>query len=91
MGLTQMVFRVRRALDVAEARLDEPVEPPAHAYDALETHPFHLVVGTYLSAAGTIAAAALTTAVLARRHEALLGPLAPILFRAGAAGAPSDA
>lgn len=91
MGLTQMMARVRGTLDLAEARLDESVERPAHAYDGLETHPFHLAVGTYLSAAGLIAAAALTTAVLANRHEVPLGPLAPILFRADAAKAPGDA
>jgi len=91
MGLLQMVARVRAALDVAEARLEHPVEVPAHAYDGLETHPFHLAVGTYLSAAGLIAAAALVAAVLATRHAAPLGPLDPILFRAGAADAPGAA
>lgn len=66
MGLVQLVDRMHRMLDAAEAGLTDPPQRPAHAYDLFGTHPFHLAVGTYLSAAGLAAGALLTTVVLAR-------------------------
>jgi hypothetical protein len=79
MGLTQVVDRVHTMLDAAEAAPDAPDAPPAHAYDLFDRHPFHLAVGSYLSAAGLISAAALTVVVLAARHDATTPALAPHL------------
>jgi hypothetical protein len=66
-------------LDAADAAPARPDAPPAHAYDLFDRHPFHLAVGSYLSAAGLISAAALTVAVLAARHDTPTPALAPHL------------
>ena len=79
MGLHQLVARAASMRDRAEARLDDPPERPAHAYDGLDAHPFHLAVGTYLSAAGLVAAAAQTVAILAAGHDEPLGGLDALL------------
>jgi hypothetical protein len=86
MGLRQLVARAASMRDRAEARLDDPPTRPAHAYDGLDASPFHLAVGTYLSAAGLVAAAALALAAIAARHGRPPGPLATVL-EAGAAEA----
>jgi hypothetical protein len=79
MGLLQLLARVHAMLDAAEAAPEAPDAPPAHAYDQFDRHPFHLAVGSYLSAAGLISAAALTVVVLAARHDAATPALAPIV------------
>jgi len=79
MGLTQLLERAHDMLAAAEAAPSEPVARPAHAYDLFDRHPFHLAVGSYLSAAGLMSAAALTVAVLAARHGAATPALAPHL------------
>lgn len=86
MGLTQLLERVHAMLGAAEAAPDAPDAPPAHAYDLFDRHPFHLAVGSYLSAAGLISAAAMTVVVLAARHRAPTPALAPIV--GAGAGAP---
>jgi hypothetical protein len=80
MGLRQLVARAAAMRDRAEARLDDPPERPAHAYDGLDAHPFHLAVGTYLSAAGLVAAAALVVAILAARHGVPQSRLEGVLY-----------
>ena len=79
MGLLQVLERVHAMLDAAEAAPDAPDARPAHAYDQFDRHPFHLAVGSYLSAAGLISAAAMTVVVLAARHQAPTPALAPIV------------
>ena len=79
MGLTQLLRRVHAMLDAAEAAPSAPDARPAHAYDQFDRHPFHLAVGSYLSAAGLISAAALTVVVLAARHDAATPALAPLV------------
>ncbi len=79
MGLMQLLERVHAMLDAAVAAPAAPGAPPAHAYDLFDRHPFHLAVGSYLSAAGLISAAALTVVVLAARHDAPTHALAPIV------------
>jgi hypothetical protein len=79
MGLTQLLQRVHAMLAAAEAAPSEPDARPAHAYDLFDRHPFHLAVGSYLSAAGLVSAAALTVVVLAARHGAATPALAPHL------------
>ncbi|HEX7001491.1 MAG TPA: BPL-N domain-containing protein [Trueperaceae bacterium] len=65
MGLLQLVDRIHAMLDRAEGAIPRPAERPAHAYDLFDTHPFHLAMGSYLSAAGLAAAALLTVVTLA--------------------------
>ncbi|MDF1523266.1 MAG: hypothetical protein P1P87_10660 [Trueperaceae bacterium] len=79
MGLLQLLARVHAMLDAAKAAPEAPEARPAHAYDPFDRHPFHLAVGSYLSAAGLISAAALTVVVLAARHDAATPALAPHL------------
>ena len=80
MGLTQLLERVHVMLDAAEAAPTAPDTPPTHAYDLFDRHPFHLAVGSYLSAAGLVSAAALTVVVLAARHDAPIPALAPVTW-----------
>ena len=69
MGLVQLVERIHAMLGAAErAGSDAPLRP-AHAYDLFDRHPFHLSVGSYLSAAGLVSAALLIVQVLAARHD----------------------
>jgi hypothetical protein len=79
MGLTQLLARTEAMLAGAERAAATPPERPAHAYDLFDRHPFHLAVGSYLSAAGLISAAAMTVVVLAARHRAATPALAPIV------------
>jgi len=65
MGLLQLVDRIHAMLDRAEGALPRPAERPAHAYDLFDTHPFHLAMGSYLSAAGLAAATLLTVTTMA--------------------------
>lgn len=80
MGLIQLLERANADLEHAERQLHCPPEQPAHAYDALDRHPFHLTVGTYLSAGGLLAAAALVVAILSDRHDRHTGALHHALF-----------
>ena len=58
MGTCQLLDH---ALELAQRAVDPATEWPdlTGAYDQLETHPYHLLVSSYLSAGGLIAAAAL--------------------------------
>ncbi len=58
MGVCQLLDR---ALELAQRAVDPETEWPdfTGAYDQLGTHPYHHLVGSYLSAGGLIAAAAL--------------------------------
>jgi hypothetical protein len=82
MGLKQLLARIAGLLMTAEARAAEPPQRPAHAYDLFDSHPFHLAVGSYLSAAGLVSAARLTVAILAARHEPGQLWLRSLLWRA---------
>jgi hypothetical protein len=72
MGLMQLGERITALLERAERELSTPPERPAHAYDLFDRHPYHLAVGSYLSAAGLTSAALLLVAVIAARHGAPL-------------------
>jgi hypothetical protein len=80
MGLTQLLERIGSMLDGAERLALEPPRRPAHAYDLFDAHPFHLAVGSYLSAAGLVSAAALIVVTLAARHAAPTPALAPVVW-----------
>jgi hypothetical protein len=69
MGLSQLLRAVHRQLDATDEALHRPARKPAHAYDLFDTHPFHLAVGSYLSAAGLSAAALLLVALLLARQR----------------------
>lgn len=69
-GLTQLIARIHAMLDAAEQALLLSPRRPQHAYDLFDSHPFHLTVGSYLSAAGLTAAAMLVSGLLAFRHGA---------------------
>jgi hypothetical protein len=73
MGLRQVLAKLHVQLDEAERLLAAPPRRPAHAYDLFDAHPFHLAMGSYLSAAGMAAAALLTVTVL----HALRGDAGP--------------
>lgn len=57
----------------------------------VDEHPFHLTVGTYLSAAGLAAAALLITVVLGSRHGAASPWCIPLLWADAAAVSPDRA
>lgn len=79
MGLCQLAERAEDALLAARRQMASP-PPLTHAYDGLQTHPFHLAVGSYLSAAGLSAAAllsAVTVAALVGRSDTV--PLSSLL------------
>ena len=80
MGLLQLAEQAEDALAAAERGASDGPEPLAHAYDGLDQHPFHLAVGSYLSAAGLVAGAALQTATAAALQGRPLGPLGRRLF-----------
>lgn len=64
MGLLQLAGKIHSQLDCSEGALKQPPVKPAHAYDMFDSHPFHLAMGSYLSAAGMAAAALLTVTVM---------------------------
>lgn len=66
MGLTILVQQVRKMLLAGQASLDTNPKPLNFAYDGLDWHPYHLLVGSYLSAAGLAAATLLSSATLGR-------------------------
>ncbi len=68
MGLLQIASRLHSQLDEAERSAARPPVRPAHAYDLFDSHPFHLAMGSYLSAAGMAAAALLAVALIAAGH-----------------------
>ncbi len=80
MGLWQLAERIDAMLQGAETNASLAPRRPAHAYDLFDTHPFHLAVGSYLSAAGLVAAALLSVQVLAARHDARLPEAERSLF-----------
>src|SRR5690606_29003703 len=67
MGLIQLLSFLQGQLDNAERLIDQPPRRPAHAYDLFDAHPYHLAMGSYLSAAGMAAASLLIVAVLAAK------------------------
>jgi hypothetical protein len=86
MGLQQLLLRIGTMLSDAEARAEEPPQRPAHAYDLFDRHPFHLAVGSYLSAAGLMSAALLLVAILAARHQRRIAGLEGRLWQQPAEG-----
>lgn len=84
MGLLQLAEQAEAMLQRAEEAAERGPRALAHAYDGLADHPFHLAVGSYLSAAGLVAGAALQAAALAADGDRPLGPLATWLFLEGA-------
>ncbi len=87
MGLLQLAEQAEAALAAAERAAADGPAPLAHAYDGLDRHPFHLAVGSYLSAAGLVAGAALQTATAAALRDRPLGALEARLFPAEPAAA----
>ncbi|MFN2323797.1 MAG: hypothetical protein ABR510_12670 [Trueperaceae bacterium] len=69
MGVAQMAERMHDMLDRAEELTDAAPGRPAHAYDLFDSHPYHLAVATYLSAAGLAAGARSIVTVLRARQE----------------------
>jgi len=86
MGLQQLLLRIGTMLSDAEARAEEPPQRPTHAYDLFDRHPFHLAVGSYLSAAGLMSAALLLVAILAARHQRRIAGLEGRLWQQPAEG-----
>lgn len=82
MGLTQLVAKIHAMLDGAELTLLQQPQRPQHAYDLFDSHPFHLAVGSYLSAAGLTAGALLVSALLAFRHGATTAGSEALLWTA---------
>jgi hypothetical protein len=80
MGLLQLAAEAEALIASASRAAQDGPAPLAHAYDGLDRHPFHLAVGSYLSAAGLVAGAALQAATLAADRQLALGPLAAWLF-----------
>ena len=74
MGLRQLVARIEKGVAAARRQLYEDATPPAHAYDGMDSHPYHLAAASYLSAAGLTAAAflSLTVIVMAVGHGELV-------------------
>jgi hypothetical protein len=65
MGLVQLLDTAERMTATAERQLSAEPVPMAHAYDALDIHPYQQLVGSYLSAVGLVACTALSSAVIA--------------------------
>ncbi|GAA3994449.1 hypothetical protein GCM10022631_00590 [Deinococcus rubellus] len=63
-GLRQLARRVHELIDQAEAQLGLPLPAQTFPYDAWERSPYHLLVSSYLSAAGVIASASLAASTL---------------------------
>ncbi len=80
MGLVQLVERIHAMLGAAERTECDAPHRPTHAYDLFDRHPFHLAVGSYLSAAGLVSAALLITHVLAARHAVHVPEAARLLW-----------
>lgn len=76
MGTCQLLGQ---ALSLAQRAVDSETEWPKFtgAYDQLGTHPYHLLVGSYLSAGGLIAAAALQVAAFTTTNKLPLPHLIP--------------
>ena len=87
MGLTQLVAKIHSLLDAAEQALQRQPRRPLHAYDLFDSHPFHLAVGSYLSAAGLTAAALLVSGLLAFRHGATTADSEALLWTSQHMGA----
>lgn len=63
-GIEQLTERIRTVIRTAADRLDRDPTPLAHAYDQLDSHPYQLAVGSYLSGIGLISCAALAATVV---------------------------
>ncbi|MDB5045491.1 MAG: beta-lactamase [Deinococcus sp.] len=81
-GLAQLARSIHALLDRAELRLQWPVPAQTFPYDAWEDHPYHLLVSSYLSAAGLSASASLAAGILGRLGgaQAVPHPLASADF-----------
>lgn len=88
-GVLQQIDRAERMLRRAEARFDAALPAFEHAYDHLDDSPFHLAVGSYLSAAGVFGNALLLLQMQKARLENAMtaAALAPQAARDLAAGA----
>jgi len=80
LGLRPLARRIREGQRLGAVRLSADPQPLAHAYDQFGSHPFQILVGSYLSVAGVIASAALAATVVglaaAPAVEAPTGPAA---------------
>ena len=90
LGLSQLVAAIHGMLDGAEQALLREPRKPRHAYDLFDSHPFHLAVGSYLSAAGLTAGALLLSALLAFRHGATTADSEALLWAAPRPDDPSQ-
>ena len=77
MGTCQLLGQ---ALSLAQQAVDPETEWPKFtgAYEQLGTHPFHLLVGSYLSAGGLVAAAALQVTAFTTTNKLPLPHSAPL-------------
>jgi hypothetical protein len=66
MGLTALVQQVHKTLLAGQAALASEPKPLSFAYDGLDWHPYQLLVGSYLSAAGLAAATLLSSVTFGR-------------------------
>ncbi|UQN09131.1 BPL-N domain-containing protein [Deinococcus sp. QL22] len=73
-GLAQLARHITALLDRAELRLQAPVPAQTFPYDAWEDHPYHLLVSSYLSAAGLTASASLAAGILGRLNGVQVAP-----------------
>jgi len=73
-GLAQLAHQITALLDRAELRLQSPVPAQTFPYDAWEDHPYHLLVSSYLSAAGLTACASLAAGILGRFNGVQVAP-----------------
>src|SRR5690606_5138891 len=91
MGLLQLLARMHTQLDEAERLLPTRPRRPEHAYDLFDAHPFHLAMGSYLSAAGLAAAAFLVVTVLVARSGQRFTAGDELLWADGAGALDSNA
>ncbi len=63
-GLKQLARRVHALMDQAQAQLGSPLPDQTSPYGAWERSSYHLLVSSYLSAAGVIASASLAASTL---------------------------
>jgi hypothetical protein len=78
-GLRQLVRMIETFIDDGEQKLAGEPFALKHPYDGFLTHPFHLLVGSYLSAIGLTSGVALSSAVIGSTIGYLEGvPVGPL-------------
>lgn len=78
-GLRQLVRMIETFIDDSEQKLVGEPFALKHPYDGFLTHPFHLLVGSYLSAIGLTAGVALSSTVIGSHIGYLEGvPVGPL-------------